>query len=63
MASETTFSAEEYFATQIPPPTLERDILGVRDFVKSHQASGRKVVLVTVRSGTYGRLWYLTSGF
>jgi len=56
MASETTFSAEEYFATQLPPPTLERDILGVRDFVKSHQASGRKVVLVTVRSGTYGRL-------
>ncbi|KAF5381291.1 hypothetical protein D9615_008332 [Tricholomella constricta] len=43
----TSFSAEEYFATQPPPPTLEHDISGVRDFVARQAKEGRKVVLVT----------------
>ena len=43
------FSAEKYFATQPPPPTLEEDVERVRDFVRKHQAAKRKVVLVTVR--------------
>ena len=45
------FSAEKYFATQPPPPTLEEDVARVRDFVRKHQAAKRKVVLVTVRVG------------
>ena len=43
------FSAEKYFATQPPPPTLEEDVARVRDFVRRQQAAKRKVVLVTVR--------------
>ncbi|KAG5646747.1 hypothetical protein DXG03_002429 [Asterophora parasitica] len=44
-----SFSAEEYFATQPPPPTLDHDINGVREFVARQAQEGRKVVLVTVR--------------
>ncbi|KAI0032415.1 DFP-domain-containing protein [Vararia minispora EC-137] len=50
MPSESTssnFSADEYFATQPPPPTLEHDVAAVREFVVHHSATGRKVVLVT----------------
>ena len=47
-ASETPFSAEKYFATQPPPPTLESDVNAVREFVERHAQQGRKVVLVTV---------------
>ncbi|KAG6812217.1 hypothetical protein H0H92_003838 [Tricholoma furcatifolium] len=43
----TSFSAEEYFATQPPPPTLERDINGAKDFIARQMKEGRKVVLVT----------------
>ncbi|KAG6915086.1 hypothetical protein DXG01_013533 [Tephrocybe rancida] len=43
----TSFSADEYFATQPPPPTLEYDISGVRDFISRRAKEGRKVVLVT----------------
>ncbi|KAH9922882.1 phosphopantothenate-cysteine ligase [Amylocystis lapponica] len=45
--ADTTFSAERYFATQLPPPSLEHDIAGVREFIQGHSHSGRKVVLVT----------------
>jgi len=44
----TTFSAEEYFATQPPPPTLQQDIEKVRVFVQRQLETGRNVVLVTV---------------
>ncbi|KAI0947710.1 hypothetical protein AcW1_009406 [Taiwanofungus camphoratus] len=48
-ASETefAFSAESYFATQPPPPSLEHDMAGTRGFVHKHLHSGRKIVLVT----------------
>ncbi|PPQ79336.1 hypothetical protein CVT25_002565 [Psilocybe cyanescens] len=36
----TTFSAEQYFTTQLPPPALYHD-------VKSQEEEGRAVVLVT----------------
>ncbi|KAG5638289.1 hypothetical protein H0H81_000814 [Sphagnurus paluster] len=45
--TETTFSAEEYFATQPPPPSLEHDIGEVRDFISRQVKEGRNVVLVT----------------
>ncbi|TFK72432.1 DFP-domain-containing protein [Pluteus cervinus] len=43
----TSFSAESYFTTQPPPPTLDHDVAGVRDFVQKQMREGRKVVLVT----------------
>ena len=43
------FSAESYFATQPPPPTLAEDVAHVREFVQRQREAGRKVVLVTVR--------------
>lgn len=43
-----SFSAETYFATQPPPPTLEEDVARVRDFLKQQRIASRKVVLVTV---------------
>ncbi|KAH6918020.1 phosphopantothenate-cysteine ligase [Coprinopsis sp. MPI-PUGE-AT-0042] len=43
----TTFSAEEYFATQLPPPALEQDIAAVKEFVARQAKEGRRVVLVT----------------
>ncbi|KAF8903349.1 phosphopantothenate-cysteine ligase [Gymnopilus junonius] len=43
----TTFSAEEYFATQPPPLTLQHDVENVREFVKRQKSEGRAVVLVT----------------
>ncbi|EIM88836.1 DFP-domain-containing protein [Stereum hirsutum FP-91666 SS1] len=46
-ASTSTFSAESYFATQPPPPSLEHDIAGVRAFVGRQREKGRRVVLVT----------------
>ncbi|KAG7094873.1 hypothetical protein E1B28_005680 [Marasmius oreades] len=45
--SSGPFSAESYFATQPPPPTLEHDIDGVRAFLSRQAGKGRKVVLVT----------------
>jgi phosphopantothenate-cysteine ligase len=42
------FSAESYFGTQPPPPTLEHDIVDIRSFVHRQRDLGRKVVLVTV---------------
>ena len=42
------FSAERYFATQLPPPGLEQDVARVREFVQRQAQEGRKVVLVTV---------------
>ena len=47
---QTTFSAESYFATQPPPPTLQQDVEKVRDFILRQQEQGRNVVLVTVSS-------------
>lgn len=44
----SVFSAESYFGTQPPPPTLDDDIAGVRSFVHRQRDLGRKVVLVTV---------------
>lgn len=44
----TPFSAEKYFETQPPPPTLEHDIAAVREFVARQAESGKRVVLVTV---------------
>jgi len=49
MPTPTLFSAEEYFATQPPPPSLEHDIAAVREFVTRQAEEGRDVVLVTVR--------------
>ncbi|KAG5723979.1 Phosphopantothenate--cysteine ligase CAB2 [Termitomyces sp. T112] len=43
----TYFSAEEYFATQPPPPSLQHDINAVREFVTRQAKENRKVVLVT----------------
>ncbi|TFK26141.1 phosphopantothenate-cysteine ligase [Coprinopsis marcescibilis] len=43
----TTFSAEEYFATQLPPPTLQQDVARVKEFVETHAKEARGVVLVT----------------
>jgi phosphopantothenate-cysteine ligase len=43
----TTFSAESYFATQPPPPTLQDDVDKVRKFLEKHAREGRSVVLVT----------------
>ncbi|KIM46722.1 hypothetical protein M413DRAFT_261425 [Hebeloma cylindrosporum] len=43
----TTFSAESYFATQPPPPTLQQDVEKVREFILRQQQQGRNVVLVT----------------
>lgn len=52
MASDgTSFSAEQYFETQQAPTNLQEDISKVRDFVLKQKGQGRKVVLVTVRSG------------
>lgn len=41
------FSAESYFATQPPPPTLDHDVSAVREFIKRQEQERRKVVLVT----------------
>ncbi|EDR07987.1 uncharacterized protein LACBIDRAFT_185029 [Laccaria bicolor S238N-H82] len=43
----TTFSAEDYFATQPPPSTLHHDVEQVKNFVARQAKEGRKVVLVT----------------
>ena len=45
----TTFSAEDYFATQTPPSSLHHDVEQVKNFVARQAKEGRKVVLVTVR--------------
>ncbi|KAJ3507522.1 hypothetical protein NLJ89_g6255 [Agrocybe chaxingu] len=42
-----SFSAEAYFASQPPPPTLQHDVEQVREFVKRQAKEGRNVVLVT----------------
>lgn len=47
-SQQSLFSAESYFGTQPPPPTLEHDIADVRSFVHRQRDLGRKVVLVTV---------------
>ncbi|KAI0087395.1 phosphopantothenate-cysteine ligase [Irpex rosettiformis] len=50
MASEETqapFSAEQFFATQPPPPTLDEDVARVRQFIKRHTEANQKIVLVT----------------
>jgi hypothetical protein len=47
------FSAESYFGTQPPPPTLDDDITGVRSFVHRQRDLGRKVVLVTVSAVSF----------
>jgi len=47
LSDNTPFSAESYFETQTPPPTLDQDIIGVREFIQRHRQTGRKVVLVT----------------
>ena len=49
-ASGELFSAEKYFATQPPPPSLEQDVARVKEFLQRQLQDGRKVVLVTVRS-------------
>jgi len=46
-SSESSFSAESYFATQTPPSGLQEDISKVRDFIRRQRDLGRKVVLVT----------------
>ncbi|KAF9051659.1 phosphopantothenate-cysteine ligase [Panaeolus papilionaceus] len=43
----TTFSAESYFATQLPPSTLQQDIDSTRQFLTRQVKEGRNVVLVT----------------
>ena len=46
------FSAESYFGTQLPPPTLDHDIASVRSFVHRQRDLGKKVVLVTVSAAS-----------
>ncbi|CAL1699666.1 unnamed protein product [Somion occarium] len=46
-SSGSDFSAERYFATQPPPPSLDEDIARVRTFIRHQLQAGRKVVLVT----------------
>ncbi|KAF7303170.1 Phosphopantothenate-cysteine ligase [Mycena kentingensis (nom. inval.)] len=41
------FSAESYFTTQPPPPSLTQDVVGVKEFISRQAAAGRNVVLVT----------------
>ncbi|KAL1742542.1 DNA/pantothenate metabolism flavoprotein [Schizophyllum fasciatum] len=43
----TTFSADSYFATQPAPPTLSRDVEGVRAFIERCRKRGQRVVLIT----------------
>ncbi|KAG6860557.1 hypothetical protein C0995_009839 [Termitomyces sp. Mi166 len=43
----TSFSAEEYFATQPPPSSLQHNINAVREFIARQAKEDRKVVLVT----------------
>ncbi|VDB88818.1 unnamed protein product [Peniophora sp. CBMAI 1063] len=45
--NSSQFSAEEYFATQPPPASLEQDVARVRDFVARQKTAGRKVALIT----------------
>ena len=54
--SGTVFSAETYFATQPPPPSLESDVARVKEFVLRQLKEGRNVVLVTVCL-SYARLY------
>ena len=56
----TTFSAESYFATQPPPPTLDQDIQNVQSFVQRQEKEGRRIVLVTVRCPLCGLLFRCT---
>lgn len=42
------FSAEEFFASQPPPPRLQEHIDAVREFVEKNATAGRRVVLITV---------------
>ena len=44
-----SFSADKYFATQPPPPSLEHDVTRVKEFLHRQLQERRKVVLVTVR--------------
>ncbi|KAI0642809.1 hypothetical protein C8Q79DRAFT_1013454 [Trametes meyenii] len=44
---ETNFSAEQYFATQSQPSSLEADVARVKEFLQRQLQDGRKVVLVT----------------
>ncbi|KAI0716890.1 phosphopantothenate-cysteine ligase [Earliella scabrosa] len=46
-ANSSVFSAETYFATQPPPPSLEQDVARVHEFLQKQLQDGRKVVLVT----------------
>ncbi|KAI0763469.1 DFP-domain-containing protein [Trametes elegans] len=45
--ADNTFSAERYFATQLPPSSLEHDVGRVKEFLQRQLGEGRKVVLVT----------------
>nr|VWO95317.1 Transcriptional repressor rco-1 [Ganoderma boninense] len=42
-----SFSADKYFATQPPPPSLEHDVTRVKEFLHRQLQERRKVVLVT----------------
>ena len=52
-SDRSLFSAESYFGTQPPPPTLDDDIASVRSFVHRQRDLGRKVVLVTVSAVSF----------
>jgi phosphopantothenate-cysteine ligase len=45
--SNSSFSADDFFATQQAPPNLSSHASLAREFVERHQREGRKVVLVT----------------
>jgi phosphopantothenate---cysteine ligase (ATP) len=57
--AQAPFSAESYFATQPPPPTLDEDVARVRQFIQRQTEAQRKVVLVTV-SGSVNLYHLLT---
>jgi phosphopantothenate---cysteine ligase (ATP) len=45
--SKATFSAEDFFATERPPPALQEHGQRAGEFIARHKAAGRRVVLVT----------------
>ena len=57
-SQSSTFSAEQFFATQEPPPKLARVLADVETFVTGHARAGRRVVLVTVGVYTIRMGWY-----
>jgi phosphopantothenate-cysteine ligase len=48
-----TFSAEQFFDSQPPPPKLDEQLQAVQEFVERNASAGRRVVLVTVSNNIF----------